>query len=413
VSLLSRPALPLLAALALARAAAAAPACDAGNAGLKLPDGFCALEVAAGLGPVRNLAVAANGDVFAALRAPKGGAGGVLALRDGDGDGRADERRRFGAGDGHGIALSATHLYFAAQDRILRWPRSSGELVPAGEPELLVSGFPEQSEHAVKAIALGRDGALFVEVGAPSNSCQRENRAARSPGIDPCPQLERQAGIWRYRADAAGQRHAPERRFATGLRHALALAVHPQTGELWGAVNGRDMLGALWGYGDERNAALPAEELVRVAEGADFGWPYCYHDGLTGRKVLAPEYGGDGSQAGRCAEKALPALAFPAHWAPMALAFYDAAAFPARYHGGAFVAFRGSWNRAPLPQEGYRIAFVPFAEGRPTGSFETFAIAAANPTALRMTGVAQGPDGSLYLASDTSERIWRVLARSP
>jgi glucose/arabinose dehydrogenase len=196
------------------------------------------------------------------------------------------------------------------------------------------------------------------------------------------------------------------------LRHALALAVHPETGELWAAVNGRDSLGELWGFGAERNAELPAEELVRVTQGADFGWPYCYHDGPRARKVLAPEYGGDGERRGRCADKDLPALAFPAHWAPMALAFYPAAptaSFPARWRGGAFVTFHGSWNRAPLPQEGYRVAFVPFEGGRPAGAFETFAIGAEDPTALRMTGVAVGPDGSLYLGADTNERIWRVL----
>jgi glucose/arabinose dehydrogenase len=263
----------------------------------------------------------------------------------------------------------------------------------------------------VKAIALAPDGALYVEVGAPSNACQVENRAAGSPGQDPCPQLDAHAGIWRYAADVPGQRHAPARRFATGLRHALALAVDPATGALWAAVNGRDALGTLWGYDAAANAELPAEELVRVEPGADFGWPYCYHDGLRGRKVLAPEYGGDGARADRCAGKALPALAFPAHWAPMALAFYAAEAFPERYRGGLFVAFRGSWNRAPLPQEGYRVAFVPFAGGRPAGTFETFAIGAESPTALRMTGVAVGPDGSLYLAADANQRIWRVLPR--
>jgi glucose/arabinose dehydrogenase len=273
---------------------------------------------------------------------------------------------------------------------------------------VIVAGLPEQSEHAVKAIALGRDGALFVEVGAPSNACQSRRRTPGSPGLDPCPQRELQAGIWRYDAGRTDQRHDAAHRFATGMRHALGLAVDPATGELWAAINGRDQLGDLWGFSIERNAKLPAEEFVHVTEGADFGWPYCYHDGLVGRKVLAPEYGGDGAKPGRCADAAAPAVAFPAHWAPMDIAFYDADAFPSRYRGGAFVAFHGSWNRAPLPQEGYRISFVPFADGRPAGEPETFAIG-RDPTALRMTGVAVGPDGSLYLAADANARIWRVL----
>jgi glucose/arabinose dehydrogenase len=405
------PVLAWLGALLVAARVAAVPACDPSDAGLRLPAGFCALEVGAGLGRVRHLAVAPNGDVFAALRAGRRDDGGVLALRDTDGDGRADLRRRFGRGDGHGIALAPGHLYYAAHDRVVRFAWETGRLEPAGPPEVIVDGFPEQREHRVKAIALGPDGALYVEVGAPSNSCQVENRALRSPGLDPCPQLEAQAGIWRYAADVPGQRHDPARRHATGLRHALALAVDPATGALWAAVNGRDLLGTLWGFDAEANAELPAEELVHVTPGADFGWPYCYHDGRRGRKVLAPEYGGDGARAGRCTGKDLPALAFPAHWAPMALAFYTARAFPERYRGGAFVAFRGSWNRAPLPQEGYRVVFVPFADGRPAGGFETFAIGAESPTALRMTGVAVGPDGSLYLAADANQRIWRVLPR--
>jgi len=411
---MTRPRIPValaIGAAALATAcgtADAAPACDPGDAGLSVPEGFCALEVAADAGPVRNLAVSAEGDVFATLRARDGSKGGVLALRDRDGDGRADLRRRFGRGSGHGIALARGHLYYAAHDRVVRWPWRAGQIEPAGEAEVLVTGFPEQSSHAVKALAVGEDGPLYVEVGAPSNACQETSRTPGSPGLDPCPQLVLQAGIWRYDAERAGQRHAPENRFATGLRHALGLGLDPATGRLWAAVNGRDQLRGLWGFSAERNAELPAEELVHVVEGADFGWPYCYYDGTRSRKVLAPEYGGDGEQVGRCADKTDPALAFPAHWAPMDIAFYHADAFPERYRGGAFVAFRGSWNRAPLPQEGYRVAFLPFRDGAPTGELETFAIGAESPTALRMTGVAVGPDGSLYLAADANGRVWRV-----
>lgn len=394
-------------------ASANQPACASDNAGISLPEGFCALTVASDLGPVRNLVVAPTGEIFAALRNRGGDGGGVVALRDNDGDGRADERRSFGRGDGHGIALSDTHLYFASSDEVVRWPWAPGQLEPRGAAEVVVSDFPTQREHAAKAIALGPGGELYVGVGAPSNSCQRENRESGSEGIDPCPQLERHAGIWRYRSDRAGQRHEASARFATGMRHTLALAVRPGTAEVWGVINGRDQLGALWGYDTVRNAELPAEEFVRVEAGADFGWPYCYYDGLASAKVLAPEYGGDGSRSGRCADKTEPVLAFPAHWAPMALAFYDSTAFPERYRGGAFVAFRGSWNRAPLPQEGFRVVFAPFRDARPTGTLETFAIGATDPTALRLTGVAVGPDGSLYLAADANGAIWRVFFSSP
>jgi len=389
-----------------------APPCEVAATGLSLPEALCASVFASDAGRVRNLVVAPNGDVFAALRVHKGDPrGGALALRDVDGDGRADWRERFAEGDGHGLQLTSSHLYLATQSQVLRWPLAGRDLAPSGPPEVIVSGFPDQRSHAPKAIAIADDGALFVEIGAPSNACQEKARTKGSPGLDPCPQLERQAGIWRYQAEKPDQTHVPEKRFATGLRHALGLAIDPATGMLWGAVNGRDQLGGLWGYSPERNAELPAEELVRIDAGDDFGWPYCYHDGLVGRKVLAPEYGGDGERQGRCADAEVPALAFPAHWAPMAILFYRGTgpvALPSRYAQGAFVAFRGSWNRAPLPQAGYRISFVPFAGGAPTGAFETFAIGAESPTAIRFTGVGEGPDGSLYLAADESETIWRI-----
>jgi glucose/arabinose dehydrogenase len=380
--------------------------CDPAGAGLALRDGFCAVLVAEGLGRVRNLAVAPNGDLFVALRKEDSG---IVALRDADGDGRAEVVRRFGPPNGHGIALTAMHLYFGEDDRVLRWPWRAGQLEPEGEPETIARGLGTNDEHEATALALGPEGALYASIGAPSNSCQQQNRAPKSPGRDPCPQLVDHAGVWRFDADGRDQVPSPETRFATGMRNALALGVEPTTGALYAVVHGRDLLGANWGYSDERNAELPAEEMFRVDRGDDLGWPYCYYDGIAGRKVLAPEYGGDGTQAGRCATRRQPDLAFPAHWSPMAIAFYGGDQFPAHYRGGAFVAFRGSWNRAPLPQEGYRVAFVPFANGAPAGGFETFAIGSASPTSVRVTGVAVGPDGSLYVTDEPGGRVWRVM----
>ena len=122
-----------------------------------------------------------------------------------------------------------------------------------------------------------------------------------------------------------------------------------------------------WGFTDAQNAELPAEEFMQVNAGDDFGWPYCYYDWQQAKVVLAPEYGGDGEGIGRCSTKKDPLIGFPGHWAPMAIAFYYGNQFPASYRDGAFIAFHGSWNRAPLPQQGYRVVFVPFADGRPTG----------------------------------------------
>ena len=131
--------------------------------------------------------------------------------------------------------------------------------------------------------------------------------------------------------------------------------------------------------------------------------------------MLAPEYGGDGKQVGRCKDKQEPLVAFPGHWAPDGLTFYAGTQFPERYRGGAFVAFHGSWNRAPLPQAGYRVAFVPFKNGKPVGGYETFADGfwkedPAGPK-HRPVGVAVGPDGSLYITDDAAGTIWRVMYR--
>ncbi len=252
---------------------------------------------------------------------------------------------------------------------------------------------------------------MYVNIGSKTNSCQKTDRLPASPGNDPCTELEQRAGIWRFSAERLGQRFADGRRFATGLRNAMALASEPGTGALFAAVHGRDQLSDNWGFSNEVGANNPAEELVRVEQGGDYGWPYCYYSNQYKRKVMAPEYGGDGEKVGRCNRAANPVLAFPGHWGPMALAFYNADALGPEYKGGLFVAFHGSWNRAPLPQEGYRVVFVPFVNGRPTGQYSTFATDKGGPTALRASGVAVAPDGSLYISADQNGKIWKVTRR--
>ena len=400
----------LLALLACAAGAGVAHAqdrtvCAPGNGGLTLPAGFCAVVLADGIGAVRQLAVAPSGVLYAAVRDADDG---VLALRDRDGDGRVEERASFGPGGGNDVEVRHGYLYFAQTDRILRWRLPPRGLEPTEPPETIVSGLPDDGSHREKSLAFDAGGLMYVAVGSATNSCQRNDRQAGSRGLDPCRELERHAGIWVFDADRPGQRFADGRRFATGLRNPLALAVQPETGVLFAAVNGRDQLGDHWGFGDEANAENPAEELVAVGEGDDFGWPYCYYSSEYRKKVLAPEYGGDGRKVERCAEAREPAVAFPAHWAPLALAFYPAEAFGPEYRRGLFVAFHGSWNRAPLPQSGYRVAFVPIENGVPSADWQTFAIG-GSPTALRASGLAVGADGALFIAGDANGRIWKVV----
>jgi glucose/arabinose dehydrogenase len=388
-------------------------ACDPGNAGLRLPDGFCATLFAEVPG-ARHVAVAPDGVVYVASQARNGG--GVHALRDRDGDGHADDHEQFGPTGGTGVAVSATAVWFAPNDRVIRWDRSAGTLAPSGDGTVIVSGLPTGG-HRAKPITLGPDGALYVDHGSATNSCQEQDRRNGVPGQRPCPELAFRAGVWRYDADRAGQTPADGVRWATGLRNAMALAVNPSTGLLWGATHGRDQLSANWGFSDEDNAEKPAEEFGPIAQGADYGWPYCYYDPIEHRKVLAPEYGGDGQAEGRCTGKKGPVYAFPAHWAPDGLLFYRGGNFPARYQRGIFVAFHGSWNRAPLPQGGYNVAFLPLDGDVPGAAFEVFADGFAGPVVQpgdaehRPVGLAEGPDGALYITDDQAGRIWRVTFR--
>ncbi|MGD2069527.1 MAG: PQQ-dependent sugar dehydrogenase [Gemmatimonadota bacterium] len=390
--------------------------CAPDDDGLTLPDGFCAVVASEGIGPARHIEVRDDGDVFVARPDRRGGErGGVTALRDTTGDGRFDVEERWGDMGGNEVLLDGDRLYFAPPDRILRYHVPAGTLTPSGEPETLVSGLPADRNHTAKSVALGSDGALYVNIGAPSNACQQQPRTAGSAGLDPCPQLEQRAGIWRFGAEGTGRTQADGRRFATGLRNVVALTTQPGTGQVYGVQHGRDQLHDLFPdlYTVEENAALPSEELVAIDDGDDFGWPYCYHDWQQGRKLLAPEYGGDGSTVGRCADAEDPLVAFPGHWAPNDLAFYTGGQFPERYQGGAFIAFHGSWNRAPLPQEGYNVVFVPFDGGRPTGEWEVFADGfrseGGERESARPVGVATAPDGSLYVVDSQRGRIWRIV----
>jgi glucose/arabinose dehydrogenase len=385
-----------------------APPCDRDNGGLVLPQGSCAVVVASDIGPVRQLAVTASGDLYAAIAS---GEHGVLAFRDTTGDGKPDEQASFAPAGANDVEVHQGFLYVALDDRVLRYRLSPGKLAPSEKPETVVSGLPDTGNHKAKSLAFGAGDAMYVSVGSATNSCQESDRQDHSPGKDPCRELERRAGIWQFSADRLGQQFTDGRRFATGLRNPLALAIQPGSGRLFAAVHGRDQLGDNWGFSAEVNADNPAEELVQVEQGDDFGWPYCYYSNAEHKKVLAPEYGGDGKRVGRCASAKDPLLALPGHWAPLALAFYNADLFGPKYRDGLFVAFHGSWNRAPLPQAGYRVVFVPFTNGKPSGQYSTFATAKSGPTDLRASGLVVAPDGSLYISADQNQKIWRVMKR--
>jgi glucose/arabinose dehydrogenase len=388
------------------------------------PDGFRGAVFADSLGLARHIAARPNGDIYVNTHrspydstrpVPEGGF--VVALRDTNRDGKADRIERFGGDGGTGIAVFKDHLYVEAGPAILRYRLRTGELAPQTDPDTIVGGLPKGGNHAEHPFAIDSAGNLFVNSGSATNACQEKDRQAGSPGLQPCQELETRAGIWRFSATSTGQRFEPGARHATGIRNAMGLAVNPADGALYATQHGRDQLAENWPklFDWKESAELPAEELLLIVREGDYGWPFCYYDPRANQRVLAPEYGGDGEQVGECAEKLGPVAAYPAHWAPNAVVFYAGDRFPAHYRGGAFIAFHGSWNRAPEPQAGYNVVFQPFADGKPAGDFEVFADGFAGPrkdpgTARhRPAGVAVGSDGALYVSDDVGGRVWRVV----
>jgi glucose/arabinose dehydrogenase len=185
-------------------ATVASAACDADNGGLVLPAGLCATVFADGLDRTRHMAVAANGVVYArASRDTLGG--GIVALRDADGDGHAELNERFEASAGTGAAIHEGYLYFSTDTSVLRVALpTDGALVPTAAPETIVSGFPRQRGHAAKPFTFDGAGNLYVNVGGPSNACQAQDRQPGVPGENPCSQLP-----WRTRHSGPTRRSGP------------------------------------------------------------------------------------------------------------------------------------------------------------------------------------------------------------
>ncbi len=405
--------------LALKLSAASPPACDPDNGGLELPPGFCALVAADGLGYARHVVVAANGDVYVSIRGTRSASGGgVVALRDKDGDGRLETREMFGEGSDTGIALRNGYLYVSTSNSVFRYKMKPGELVP-GPQETVVSELPLSRAHQEKTLAFDGKGSFYINIGAPSNACQEKDRQASIPGQDPCPLLATTGGIWKFNENRLNQKPSDGTRYATGLRQMPALTWHDNA--VYIVMNNRDQLDTLWAgkFTAQENAERPAETMDRITEGKNFGWPYCFYDYGLKKLLVNPEYGGDGKDGGRCNQYELPIASYPAHWSPVDVMFYSGKQFPASYRGGAFIAFHGSYNRAPLPQAGYNITFQPFKNGKPSGDFQIFASGFAGKSPVmspaeakaRPDGVGQAQDGSLYITDSVKGKLWRVFYR--
>jgi glucose/arabinose dehydrogenase len=313
------------------------PPGDADNGGLFLPEGFQAIVVADSLQErARHIAVNDNGDIYVKALEPREDAGNI-ALRDTTGDGKADIIQPFGnyKADGrYGTAMRVYngYLYYSSQLVVYRSKLKRGQLVPDSEIEvILTDDHPHGShEHVAKPLTFDEDGNMYVPFGANSNNCQEQNRTPYSPGINPCPLLKDHGGIWRFDANKKEQTQKDGYLYATGLRSVVGLSWNNADDNLYALQHGRDDLLRLWAthYTPWQSAELPSEEFLRIKEGTHAGWPYCYYDHIKGEKLLAPEYGGDGTIAGDCGQYEIPLIGFPGHWAPNDLLFYSGDQYP-------------------------------------------------------------------------------------
>jgi len=345
----------------------------------KVPSGFQANLFASGLGHARWLAVASSGEVFLS----ESRFGRVTLLIDRDKDGRADEKHIFAKNHNtpHGLAIHKGYLYVADLDRVWRYRWRPGQIraLRPAEPFTKLGSLGPAGGHWTRNIAFGPKGkSLYVAIGSRSNI-----------GIE----LPPRGTIKEF--DVASRAGTI---FASGLRNPVGIAFHPETGVLFTAVNERD------GLGDE----LVPDYFTSVKRGGFYGWPYSYI-GPTPQPGLAK------LRPNLVKSAILPDVLLQSHSAPMAVLFAKGGRFPKDWQDDAFVAFRGSWNAA-FPR-GYKIVRILFDNGKPTGAYKNFVTGfrvdkpgGSGPALVwgRPVGLAMLSDGSILIAVDSAQEIWRI-----
>ena len=393
---------------------------------LFLPEGFSYEIYVDSIGEkVRHMAVSENGVLYGKFRR-QSKKGVLVGIQDIDGDGKYDSLLKFGnyhmpqkGSYSTGARIFDGYLYYSNHLNVYRVKLENDKIVPSHEPERIVIDDHEHGshEHIAKPIAFDNKGNIYVPFGSPNNACQNPKRTPQIPGQNPCPDLIKHAGVWKFDANKSNQTQEDGELYATGLRSIVAMDWNSYDNSLYAVVHGRDDLSRLWPnhFNTWESAILPSEEFVKIDKGDNYGWPFCYYDQIKNKKVLAPEYGGDGEVVGICNNFNDPLVGFPGHWAPNDLVFYKGEHFPERYKNGAFIAFHGSTNRIPYPQSGYFVAFIPFINGK-FGEFEVFAdgFAGIDPiintrdAMFRPMGIAFSNDGSMFISDSREGRIWKI-----
>jgi glucose/arabinose dehydrogenase len=368
------------------------------------PHGFTVTRFAENLDHPRWLYLLPNGDVLVAESSTEAQTGGglmgwirnsiqrgagalgvsadrITLLRDSDGDGAVDARYVFADNLNQpiGMALIGNDLFVGDTDAVVRFRYTTNAVRVSGQPELVLR-LPHRdgdNGHWTRNIVASPDGSkLYVAVGSASNIGDHGMEAE-----------EGRAAIWELSPDGSLARV-----FASGLRNPVGMSFEPQTGALWAAVNERDMLGD----------NLVPDYMTRVQEGGFYGWPYYYWGDHRDERVEIPANL-------RLQAPITPDFALGAHTASLGLMFYTGAALPEEYRGGAFIGQHGSWNRSELV--GYRVVFVPFTDGRPSGEVQDFLtgfLDERNQAQGRPVGIAVDRTGALLVADDVGNIVWRV-----
>lgn len=352
------------------------------EAKLQVPPGFKATLFADGLTSARWLQVAPNGDVFLAEPDREGsspdapGRGKITLLRDANNDGKAEVRETYAEGLKwpHGMAIANGKFYVADALGIYSYAYKDGDTKAGAKTQVTEPGaFGKLGGHWTRNLAVDRSGRVFVSIGSNGNINEDEPHRAAISVVE-------------------GNKIV---QYGTGLRNPVGIAFYPGTDDLYTVVNERD------GLGDE----LVPDYMTRVQQGDFYGWPYAY----LGQH---PEPSMMGKRPDLVAKTKVPDVLFRSHSAPLGLMFYTGTQFPQDYRGGAFVALHGSWNAAT--PRGYKIVYVPFNNNRPVGEYVNFALGfwttGQAPAGVmgRPVGIAQAKDGSLLVADDVGNAVWRI-----